>query len=218
MSTLLRIDSSIRAAASVTRAISDTLESSWLAANPDGTVVRRDLAAEPLPASAWATAVGASQTPEAERTPTQRAALALAAAVADEVLAAELVVIGAPLYNYGVSAHLKSWIDLLVVDPRFRPGSAPLTGKPLALVVARGGGYGPGAPREGWDHTTPYLRRIFAEVLGADVTLVDTELTLADVTPAMAELRPLAAQRLAEAHQRADEAGRELAKATVAAA
>ena len=103
------------------------------------------------------------------------------------------------------------------MDPRFAPGSAPLAGRPLALVVARGGGYGPGTPREGWDHTTPYLVRIFAEVLGADVTLVDTELTLADAVPAMAELRPLAAQRLAEAHQRADEAGRELARATVAA-
>jgi len=217
MFTLLRIDSSIRAAASVTRAIGDTLQSSWQAENPDGTVVRRDLAVEPLPASAWAAGVVASQTPDADRTPTQRAALALAAAVADEVLAADLVVVGAPLYNYGVSAHLKSWIDLLLVDPRFLPGSAPLAGHPLALVVARGGGYGPGTPREGWDHTTPYLQRIFAEVLGADVTLVDTELTLADAVPAMAELRPLAAQRLAAAHQRADEAGRELAKAAVAA-
>jgi FMN-dependent NADH-azoreductase len=217
MSTLLRIDSSIRAAASVTRAIGDTLQSSWQAENPDGTVVRRDLAAEPLPASAWTSAFVASQTPDGDRTPTQRAALALAAAIADEVLAADLVVVGAPLYNYGVSAHLKSWIDLLVVDPRFGPGTAPLTGRPLALVVARGGGYGPGAPREGWDHTTPYLLRIFAEVLGADVTLIDTELTLAEFKPAMAELRPLAAQRLAEAHQRADEAGRELAKATAAA-
>lgn len=216
MSTLLRIDSSIRATASVTRAIGDTLQSSWQAENPEGTVVRRDLAVEPVPAAAWGTAVGAAFAPEAERTPAQRAALALAAAMADEVLAADSYVIGAPLYNWGVSAHLKSWIDMLLIDPRFAPGSAPLVGRPLALVVARGGGYGPGTPREGWDHTTPYMQRIFAEVLGADVTLVDTELTLADVNPAMAELRTLAAQRLAEAHQLADETGRELAKATVA--
>ncbi|SHK16013.1 FMN-dependent NADH-azoreductase [Pseudonocardia thermophila] len=217
MSTLLRIDTSIRADASVTRAIGDTLQSSWLAANPGGTVVRRDLAVDPIPTPAWSNAVAAAQTDEAQRTPTQRAALALAAAVADEVLAADLIVVGAPLYNYGVSAHLKTWIDLLLADARFAPGTAALTGRPLALVVARGGGYGPGTPREGWDYTTPYLMRIFAEVMGADVTLVDTELTLAEHNPAMEPLRPLAAQRLADAHQRADEVGRELAKAAVTA-
>ena len=57
----------------------------------------------------------------------------------------------------------------------------------------RGGGYGAGTPREGWDHATPYLLRILGDVWGADVTLVEAELTLADVVPALAELRDAAA-------------------------
>ena len=60
-------------------------------------------------------------------------------------------------------------------------------------MLVRGGGYGAGTPREGWDHATPYLLRILRDVWGADVTLVEAELTLADVNPALAELRAAAA-------------------------
>ena len=89
--------------------------------------------------------------------------------LADEVLAADAIVVASPLYNFGVPQHLKTWIDLLITDPRLGPGTAPLTGRPLALVIARGGGYGPGTPRAGWDHATPYLQQIFGAVLGAEV-------------------------------------------------
>ncbi|MGH3589013.1 MAG: flavodoxin family protein, partial [Pseudonocardia sp.] len=91
--------------------------------------------------------------------------------------------------------------------------SSPLRGRPVTLAIARGGGYGPGTPREGWDHATPYLERIFGDVFGGDVTAVAAELTLADVKPEMADLRGLAAQSRARALQLAATTGRALASA-----
>lgn len=79
------------------------------------------------------------------------------------------------------------------------------------LVVARGGGYGPGTSREGWDHATPFLQRIFADVFRLDLRVVAAELTLAEVNPEMAALRELAAESLRAAHSVALQHGRELA-------
>lgn len=188
--------------------MADAVERAWCDHHPAPKVVRRDLAVAPVPADAWALAVHAGFVAEEERSPQQRAARTLASALADELLAADSALIAAPLYNYGISQHLKAWIDLVVTDPRFAPGSAPLAGRPVTVVVSRGGGYGPGTPREGWDHDTPYVVRIFRDVFGADVTVVTAELTLADVNPAMAHLRDLAAASLARAMEEAAATGR----------
>ena len=215
--TLLRVDASIRTEGSVSREVTDALETAWRRHHP-GAVLRRDLGREPLPATAWGDALAARALEEAERTPGQRAAAALATELADELLAADAVVVAAPLYNFGVPAHLKAWIDLVVTDARFAPGTAPLAGRPLTLVVARGGGYGPGTPRAGWDHATPYLRQIFGAVWGAELTVVEAELTLAAVTPAMAGLVEEAERLRALARELATESGRALAaRSTVAA-
>jgi FMN-dependent NADH-azoreductase len=208
---LLRIDSSIRTEGSVSREVLDSLERSFTDSHPGVDVVRRDLGRHPVPAPTWPAATAAGMTPEDQRTDEQRAAVALAAELADELVAASAVVIGSPLYNFGIAAHLKSWVDVLVTDPRFAPGTAPLAGRPVVVVVSRGGGYGPGTPREGWDHGTGWLVRILRDVWGADVTVVEAELTLAEVVPAMAELRPLAAQKRAEAHEAAEKLGAALA-------
>ncbi|WP_219415077.1 FMN-dependent NADH-azoreductase, partial [Pseudonocardia nigra] len=198
--TLFRLDASIRRVGSVSREIADAVERAWLAEHPGDPVVRRDVGAEPLPADAWVLAAARKLAPGSELTAPQRDAAALAARLADELIDADAAVVAAPLYNYSVSQHLKSWIDVLVTDPRLAPGAEqPLAGKPLALVVARGGGYGPGTPKEGWDHGTPWLLRIFADVFGMDVRLVPCELTLADVNPAMETLRPRAAEVRREA-------------------
>lgn len=205
---LFRLDSSIRTEGSVSREVADTLTRAYTEQHPNGTVVRRDLLVDPIPADAWPTAALAGFTPEDQRSDAQRDALALAARLADELLGADAAVIATPLYNFGVNQLLKSWMDMLIADPRFGPGTTPLTGRPVTLVIARGGGYSPGTPREGWDHATPYLVRIFADVWGADVTVVSAELTLADVNPAMAELRDLAAASRAQAHELAQATGK----------
>lgn len=215
--TLLRVDASIRPVGSVSRALTETVEQAWLAEHPAGAVIRRDLVADPIPFGAWPDAAAATSTPPDQHTPAQLEALRLAATLADEVLAADSLVVGAPLYNYGVSQHVKGWLDMLLIDPRFAPAERPLEGKPVALAIARGGGYGEGTPRHGWDHATPWLTRIFADVWGADVRVVAAELTLADVVPAMAELRGIADESRRDATKLAEETGRAFASMTVAA-
>lgn len=210
MTRLLRVDASFRTEGSTSRAVADTAEKAWRKANADGEVVRRDLGAAPLPSEAWALATGAGFTPEADRTDEQRAAQALAATLAGEVLEADALVLASPLYNFGVAQYTKVWIDLLIADPRLGPGSEALKGKPALLVVAQGGGYGEGTPRAGWDHATGYLQRILADNFGMDLRTVVADLTLASVTPAMADLVGVAEQSLATAHAQATEHGRSL--------
>jgi FMN-dependent NADH-azoreductase len=85
------------------------------------------------------------------------------------------------------------------------------------LATVRGGAYGAGTPREGWDHSTAYLRRILADVWGADLTVVEREFTLVGVNPALDEFHELAQEMRAEALSAAAEAGRILAKTPTAA-
>ncbi|MCW2725561.1 MAG: hypothetical protein JWN35_2482 [Frankiales bacterium] len=216
--TLLRIDASIRTSGSASREIADTVESEWISAHPGARVVRRHLGTEPLPSAAWADAVSASWTPESDRTPEQLSSQALAAALVDELQAADAVLLAVPLYNFGVSQHVKTWIDLVITDPRAGAGAAPLlAGKPVVLATVRGGAYGAGTPREGWDHSTSYLRRILADVWGAELTIVEREFTLVGVVPALDEFTALAADLHASALSAARAAGRALGRAAAAA-
>lgn len=207
--TLFRLDASILPATSTSAELADVVEAEWRAAHPDAPVVRRHLGVDPLPANAWTLATIAGFAPGAEPTPAQRDALALASTLVDELTSADAVLLAVPLYNYGVSQHFKSWVDLVIAGAGDPEGL--LKEKPTALVTVRGGGYGPGTPREGWDHSTPYLRRIVGDLWQADLTVIERELTLADTTPAMEHLREIAARRHAEALERAHRTGRSLA-------
>ncbi|MCU1682330.1 MAG: dehydrogenase flavoprotein [Amycolatopsis sp.] len=208
--TLFRLDASILPSTSTSAELADLLEAEWSAAHPGEPVIRRHLGADPLPADAWMLATTAGFTPEGERTPDQRDALALAADVTAELTDADAVLLAIPLYNFGVSQHVKTWIDLVGAAAGVAANGL-LKDKPTALVTVRGGGYGPGTPREGWDHSTPYLRRILADYWQADLTVIERELTLAATTPGMEGLQDLAAQRHAEATDAARHAGRTLA-------
>jgi FMN-dependent NADH-azoreductase len=212
--TLYRLDASIRVTGSASGELASLVEREWLAAHPGDTVVRRHLGTDPIPADAWPLAVAAAQTPEPDRTPEQRQAVALATALVDELLAADAIVLAVPLYNFGVSQHIKAWIDLVVTDSRSAPGGAPLlAGKPVVLVTVRGGAYGPGTPREGWDHSTAYLAHFLGTVWGADLTAVEREFTLVGVNPALDEFTDLAASMHTDALDAARQAGRALAAA-----
>ena len=92
-------------------------------------------------------------------------------------------------------------------------GAQLLAGKPVVLATVRGGAYGAGTPREGWDHSTDYLRRILADVWGADLTVVEREFTLVGVNPALDEFTDLAKEMHQGALSAADEAGRVFARA-----
>ncbi|SDK62581.1 FMN-dependent NADH-azoreductase [Glycomyces sambucus] len=206
---LFRLDASILPGASTSAEIADLAEAEWSAAHPGGTVVRRHLGTDPLPADAWTNATLGAFTPEEERGEAHREALRLAAELAEEIQAADAAILAVPLYNYGVSQHFKTWADLVISGA----GAATpvLKGTPTVLVTSIGGGYGPGAPREGWDHSTPYLRRVVGDLWGADLTVVKRELTLAATTPGMEGLRDLAAAEHRQALDAAREAGRAIA-------
>jgi FMN-dependent NADH-azoreductase len=215
---LFRLDASIRVDGSASREIADIVEREWVATHPQDRIVRRHLGVEPLPADAWAHAVSAGFTPEADRTPEQHAALTLANDLYDELAEADAVLLAIPLYNFGVSQHAKTWIDLVTADPRVNGGQPPLQGKPVVLATVRGGAYGVGTPREGWDHSTAYLRRILADVWGADLTVVEREFTLVGVNPALDEFTELAHEMHVAALSAAGEAGKVLGAATPATA
>ncbi|AGZ41196.1 FMN-dependent NADH-azoreductase [Actinoplanes friuliensis] len=206
---VLRIDASIQGDRSASSALADTAEAEWLAARPQATFVRRHLGAEPLPSDAWAQAAFGNFTPEDQRTESQREAIALARKLAGELRDSDGAILALPLYNWGVSQHVKIWIDLVMAGGVH--SERLLDGKPTILVTSRGGGYGPGTPREGWDHNTGFLRHVIADVWGADLTVVEQELTLAAVTPAMAELLETAENLQRTAHEAAAQAGRKLA-------
>ncbi|WP_329103475.1 NAD(P)H-dependent oxidoreductase [Micromonospora sp. NBC_01699] len=209
---LFRLDSSILGEASTSRAVADTAEKAWSRTHPSGRIVRRDLVASPIAVQDWTSAVSAGFVPADQRTEEQTRAVALATSLVDELLDAEAYLLAVPLYNYGVSQHVKAWIDLLLTDSRLRDAAEPpLAGRPAALVTTRGGGYGPGTPREGWDHATPYYRRIFGDRFGLDLHVSEVELTLAESNPAMAPLRDQARQELAAGHSSAEKHGELLA-------
>jgi len=209
--TLYRLDASIRVEGSHSRALADIVEEEWNAGRPDDTVVNRHVGVDPVPATAWPLAVQSLMAPaDEERTLEQLDAVALAAHEVDLLLSADAALFAVPLYNFGVSQHFKAWVDLVITDPRMA-GEAPATaGTPAVLAVVRGGFYGPGSPREGWDYATGWMQRILSEVWKFDLAVVEEEFTLVGVNPALDEFKDMAVELRAKAAQNARERGRSL--------
>ena len=206
MAHLLHIDSSIRGDASVSRKLTARAAAAWRAAHPGATVTYRDLGRDPLP---HLDVVGglARLLPRDQHTPAQAGSLALTEQLVSEITDADTIVLGLPLYNYGPPSSVKAWVDHLIapglsIDPETHAGL--LGGRDLIVLASRGGGYGTGAPREGWDHAEPWLPHGLA-ITGLQPRFIAAELTLAEETPAMADLIPLAAKSLSAAEQAIDD-------------
>jgi FMN-dependent NADH-azoreductase len=206
MAHLLHIDSSIQGDRSISRALSARAAARWHAAHPGGTVTYRDLGAEPIP---HLTAAGneARQIPAADHSAEQAAAWEVFVDLVGEIADADTILLGLPLYNFGPPSTVKAWVDHLVapglsMDPA--TGEGKLGGRELIVLQARGGGYGEGTPREGWDHAEPWLPHGLS-LTGLEPRFITAELTLADVNPQMAELRDLAAASLKAAEAEVDE-------------
>jgi FMN-dependent NADH-azoreductase len=215
---LYRLDASIRTEGSVSRGIADIVERAWQDGHATDSVTRRHVGTDPIPSDYWALAVGASRTPADARTPAQEAATALAATLVDELDAADALLFAVPLYNFGVSQHFKTWVDLVITDPRMGAGAEPLlAGKPAELVTVHGGNYSAGTPREGWDHATGWIRRILEDVWQLDLTVVEQEFTLVGVNPALDAFTEAAEQMRVEAERIAHAHGRELRRSPVRA-
>jgi FMN-dependent NADH-azoreductase len=206
---LFRLDASIRTEGSMSRALADTAEQAWLTEHPDAVVTRRDLGIHPLPGDAWTAVAHAVVNPTA---PAPTEARQLVDRLGAELLDADALLFAVPMYNWNVPGQVKNWIDLVLQHPRVGiHGDRPLEGRPAILALSRGGGYGPGSPKEGWDYATPYLRRILAEVLGLDLHVTEAELTHAFWNPEMASLKGLATESLKAGHEQAAEHGLKVA-------
>jgi FMN-dependent NADH-azoreductase len=213
---LFRLDASLAGETSVSRSVADTFEKVWRLEHPDGTVLHRDLGAAPVPFIDM-TAVGARFVPAADRTPEQRAAVELAETLTDELVSSDAYLFAVPLYNWTNPASVQAWVDRIFTAAPLRAGEGePIAGRPAVVVHSRGGGYGPGTPREGWDHAEPYLRRILEDVWKLDVTMVTAELTLAATVPAMADFKHLGAASLQAAHATAEDHARRIAELVAA--
>jgi FMN-dependent NADH-azoreductase len=146
------------------------------------------------------------------------AALARAEALQDqlvgELLGADVLLVGAPLYNYSVPSSLKTWIDHVHIPGRTAPfpGTAPqpLAGRPAVVVSSRGASYDAGSATDGWDHAVPMLELILGTAFGMTVEVITTSLTLADTVPALAPQLERARAELAAAHEAAAAAARRL--------
>jgi FMN-dependent NADH-azoreductase len=210
---LFRLDASIRSEGSHSRQIADIVQQEWRHAYPDAPVTNREIGIEPLPSDAWAAAVSANAIPDETRSIAQQRAVALAASLADELEAADALLFAIPLYNFGVSQHFKTYVDLVVTDPRMGAGADPvIAGKPAVLATVHGGYYAAGTPREGWDHATGWMRRILADVWKLDLLVIESEFTLVGVNPALDQFKDLAAQLRSEAEDLARAHGRSLSE------
>jgi FMN-dependent NADH-azoreductase len=169
MPTLLEIQVSHRGPVSVSRPLTDAFVEAWRKAHPDGRVITRDLARDGVSFvdSSW---IQAAFVPAEKRTPEMVAALRESDDLLAELVAADHVVIGTPMFNFGVPAALKAYIDQIV---RFfvTYGSASqvrseytglLPDRAVTVILASRDEYLPGSPLESSDFAGPYLQRIFA--------------------------------------------------------
>ena len=175
---LLRIDSSARRN-SISRQLTSRFVETWKKENPKGEVIERDLATTSLPliTDEWTLAVYSDP---ASLSTSQRHVLALSNTLVEELLAADTIVIGAPMHNFAISALLKGWIDQVVRVGRtvlFTPNGPQglLTGKKAVVITSRGGSYRAGTPTAQYDYQEPYLRHILAFVGLTDVTFIHAE-------------------------------------------
>ena len=161
---LLHIDSSVLGPHSVSRQVSAAIVERLRKATPHLDVSYRDLTLTPLAhLSGSHLAAGQGAAPEAALQPD----IAAGQAVLEEFLAADIVVLGAPMYNFTIPSQLKAWIDrILVAGKTFKYGPQGAQGlagnKRVIIAISRGGYYGAGAPTAAFEHLETYLKGVFA--------------------------------------------------------
>jgi FMN-dependent NADH-azoreductase len=175
MKTLLQINTSIFSDGGQSSRLADRFVAAWHEANPDGNVIARDLAKEPVP-HIDAARFGAFLAKPAERTPEQQAVADYSDSLIDELERADVIVLGLPMYNFGVPSTLKAYFDHIArAGATFRyTETGPvglLKGKKVYVFAARGGLYA-GTPR---DTQTQYVRHFLAFLGLDDVEFVYAE-------------------------------------------
>lgn len=175
---LLHIDSSVLGTNSASRALSAEIVAKQIALHPGINVVRRDLAADA--ASHLSSAHLAAWQGAAVEDDHLGADLAKGGAYLDELLAADIIVIGAPMYNFSIPSQLKAWIDRVVVAGKtFRYGANGAEGllknKKVFIASSRGNVYAAGSPAAAFEHHESYLTGVLSFIGLTDVTIVRAE-------------------------------------------
>lgn len=163
MPTLLHLDSS-PLESSISRELTREFVTTWKAAHPDGTVIDRDLAIQ-QPKTIDAAWVGSVHTPEAARTPEQKAALALSDELISELEQADEYILGVAMHNFSIPSVLKLWIDQIARHGRTftydeNGVEGLLKGKKATIVIASGGVYEVGTPAGAMNFVEPYLKAL----------------------------------------------------------
>lgn len=166
MATVLRIDASARVTRSLSRGLTAAFTEQWLKSRPNDTLITRDVGLNPPPAISEAWIAAAFTTPQ-KHTPEQQEVLKISDQLIDELELADLIVIGTPMYNYGMPAALKAWIDQVIRIGRtfsfdLTRGEQPiepiLTGKILVILSASGeGGFEFGGTHAAMNHLDPAI-------------------------------------------------------------
>jgi FMN-dependent NADH-azoreductase len=175
---ILHVDASILGEGSVSRQLSAAVVQRLRQNRPDAVVTYYDLGAEPIGHLTGAH-LAAARGILAE-SPALRQDLARGQKALEDFLGADVVVVGAPMYNFSVSSQLKAWIDRLAIAGKtFRyteKGPQGLAGgKKVIIASSRGGFYGPDTPAAALDHQETYLRGIFGFFGIADIAFVRAE-------------------------------------------
>ena len=174
---LLHIDSSILGQGSVSRTLSAEVVAALRASHPGVEVTYRDLSANPL-AHLTSAHLGLQQ--GAATDPALQQDVAAGKSALDEFLAADIVVVGAPMYNFGIPSQLKAWIDRVAVAGKtFRYTEAGpqglCGGKKVIVASSRGGVFSAGTPTAAFDFQETYLRALFGFLGITDVNFVRAE-------------------------------------------
>jgi FMN-dependent NADH-azoreductase len=172
---LLHLDASILGANSVSRQVSAAVVDRLRRATPDLDVTYRDLTVTPLSHLSGAHLAAASgAAPEA---PALQDDMTASHEALNEFLAADVIVIGAPMYNFTVPSQLKAWIDRIIVAGKtFRYGAGGVEGlagdKRVIVGLSRGGFYGAGTPAVAAEHLETYLRTVFGFIGVANLEFI----------------------------------------------
>jgi FMN-dependent NADH-azoreductase len=202
MANILIIDSAATGDASVSRSLTDGLAEKLRRRHPGARIVRRDVGREPVPHLTAATAAAIRGKPPA--TEAERDAIALSDALIAELKQADLIVVGAPMYNFGMASTLKAWFDhVLRARITFRYTEAGpeglLVGKRAVVIETRGGHYSEG-PAAAMDHQEPHIRTLLGFMGINEVAFVRAEKLAFDAeastAAAAAKLDGLVAQPL----------------------
>jgi len=175
---LLHVDSSILGQGSVSRTVSAEIAAALRASHPGLDVTYRDLATDPIGHLTGMHLAALQGVPVVD--PAIERDVRAGQAALEEFLAADIVVIGAPMYNFTIPSQLKAWIDRLAVAGKtFRytqKGPEGLAGgKKVIIASSRGGFFGPGTATAGFDHQETYLRALFGFLGVTDLSFVRAE-------------------------------------------